>query len=114
MSDELAVWLGGAMAGRLTRDGQGVQFAYDDGYRSSRRVAPLSLSMPLASRVYVSAVVEPWLDNLLPDSDAVRARWAAASEIGVEPDWMVAEARRQADGLMTALEAVVVGEPDLD
>jgi serine/threonine-protein kinase HipA len=39
---------------------------------------------------------------------------AAASEIGVEPDWMVAEARRQADGLMTALEAVVVGEPDLD
>ena len=74
MTEVLDVYLDGVPTGRLERgpDDQ-VTFDYTDG---SRRT-PLSASMPLSQGHHGPAVVMPWLDNLLPDNDDVRARWAA-------------------------------------
>jgi serine/threonine-protein kinase HipA len=81
MGDELTVWLGGKRSGRLLRVQGRVAFSYDSEYRQEPGVPPLSWSMPLIRADHEPAVVEPWLDNLLPDSDAVRARWA--QELGL-------------------------------
>jgi serine/threonine-protein kinase HipA len=81
MGDELAVWLDGKPAGTLRRDRGRVTFSYEAAYRQAPGVAPLSWSMPLVRADHEAVVVEPWLDNLLPDSDAVRTRWA--QELGL-------------------------------
>jgi len=72
MADNLDVYLGGTMIGQLSRHGQDIDFDYGE-------VLPehwLSASMPATCRHHSGPVVSNWLDNLLPDNDAVRQRWA--------------------------------------
>lgn len=77
MSDVLTVLLNDRVAGTLTRlPGGRLRFDYDDLYRTSRSVTPLSLSMPTQVRSHPDHVVKPWLWNLLPDNEAVLGRWA--------------------------------------
>lgn len=79
MAEELAVFLDGERAGTLSRGRDGrVGFDYSSGYLQRRRVTPLSVSLPTTRRSHDADVVEPWIDNLLPDNDDVRQRWAAA------------------------------------
>lgn len=77
MNDELIVLLGGRRAGTLTPAG----FTYDDDYRSTPGVVPLSLSMPLADRTHASGVVRTFCQGLLPDSDAVLERWGREFQV---------------------------------
>lgn len=74
MTDALDVYLDGVPTGRLER-GIGDQVRFD--YTNDSGRTPLSASMPLGQEHHEPAVVMPWLDNLLPDNDDVRARWAA-------------------------------------
>ena len=84
MSRELAVLLGGAPVGVLSRDARGrIRFTYDEAWRTGSEGLPLSLSIPLAAREHGRAVVEPFLWNLLPDSETVLARWG--QQFGVSP-----------------------------
>jgi serine/threonine-protein kinase HipA len=76
MSDRLDVWLAGARAGRLDRVAGRVTFEYDQAYADEADVPPLSWSMPPSRPDHGPEAVENRLDNLLPDSDAVRERWA--------------------------------------
>jgi serine/threonine-protein kinase HipA len=77
MSESLAVLLDSRMAGRLTRlSGGRLSFEYDDGYREQPDAVPLSLSMPVQVRSHADRIVTPWLWGLLPDNEAVLARWA--------------------------------------
>ncbi len=77
MTDILAVILGDALAGTLTRLAGGrLRFDYDDDYRNSRTATPLSVSMPTAVRSHPDGVISPWLWGLLPDNQAVLERWA--------------------------------------
>ncbi|MDN5744296.1 MAG: type II toxin-antitoxin system HipA family toxin [Nocardioidaceae bacterium] len=81
MTDVLAVWLGGLCAGTLTRTRPGgLRFTYDDAYRQRSNRPPLSLSMPKHALEYDGAAVNHWFDNLLPDDDEVRRRWATDFE----------------------------------
>jgi len=75
MSEQLNVFLDGVLAGGLTRAPDG-QVVFD--YAPGGPATALSVSMPRSVRHHSSDVVMPWLDNLLPDSDDVRARWAAS------------------------------------
>lgn len=82
MADELGVWLEGALAGVLSRDRDGnLAFTYDETYRTRRGATPLSLSMPKHRAAHDGDVVRYWFDNLLPDDDKVRQRWA--SDLGL-------------------------------
>jgi serine/threonine-protein kinase HipA len=77
MTDALTVLLGDRVAGVVTRARGGrLSFVYDDAYRSQEGPTPLSLSMPAQVRTHPDRVVTPWMWGLLPDNDAVLARWA--------------------------------------
>ena len=77
MSDSLVVLVGDAIAGTVTRlRGERLRFDYDDEYRGRAEATPLSVSMPTQVKSYPNGVITPWLWNLLPDNDAVLARWA--------------------------------------
>ena len=83
---ELAVLLQGRVAGVLHRGrapGSYV-FTYDDGWRSDPSAFPLSLALPLASRVHDSPRLSYYLRGLLPDSEP-RLN-AIAHEFGVAAD----------------------------
>lgn len=73
---ELDVWVQGLYAGQLHQDDAGVAFTYDESYRRARTPA-LSVSMPKSRASHDSQVAGRWIDNLLPDNDSVRERWAA-------------------------------------
>ncbi|GAB2469961.1 type II toxin-antitoxin system HipA family toxin [Xylanimonas ulmi] len=78
VGDRLDVWLDGRHAGSLERArGGAVSFAYAAAFQELRVAPSLSVSMPRHATHHGPQVVEPWIDNLLPDSDTVRARWAA-------------------------------------
>lgn len=78
MTDRLDVWLDGTHAGTLERDRRGdVTFEYTAAYQRLRAAPSLSVSMPRHVARHGHDVAAPWIDNLLPDSDDVRARWAA-------------------------------------
>ena len=75
--DTLVMLLGDVVAGTLTRlRGGQIQFEYSDEYRARPNATPLSLSMRLSRRSHGHEVVEPWLWGLLPDNEAVLARWS--------------------------------------
>jgi serine/threonine-protein kinase HipA len=74
MTHTLDLYLDGLLAGRLTQGDDGrVLFEYDP----DAGPTSLSVSMPRSSLRHGPDAVMPWLDNLLPDNDDVRARWAA-------------------------------------
>jgi serine/threonine-protein kinase HipA len=77
MTDSLLVVLDDVIAGSLTRlPGGKLRFDYHDEYRSRLSATPLSISMPVQVRSHPDHVVTPWLWGLLPDNEAVLARWA--------------------------------------
>lgn len=76
MSNSLLVILDNVVAGSLTRlSGGRLRFDYEPGYQEQPGHTPLSLSMPTSVRSHGNQTVTPWLWGLLPDNDAVLARW---------------------------------------
>ncbi|WP_408889019.1 type II toxin-antitoxin system HipA family toxin [Myxococcus faecalis] len=72
----LDVWMNGECVGRWTVEQGEHRFDYLDDWSQSPNARPLSLSMPLrpAGEPYRTKVVQPFFDNLLPDSDEIRRR----------------------------------------
>lgn len=83
MSDRsLSVLLGGRHVGHVSQDPHGrFRFDYDEEWRHRPRSTPLSLSMPLTIRSHPNDVIEPFMWNLLPDSDQVIKRWAGEHHV---------------------------------
>jgi len=77
MTDSLLVVLDDVIAGTLERlPGGRLRFVYTEEYRARPAATPISLSMPPQVRSHSDRVITPWLRGLLPDNDAVLARWA--------------------------------------
>jgi serine/threonine-protein kinase HipA len=77
MSDVLLVILEDSVVGSIDRLANGrLQFEYTEEYRELREVTPVSISMPTQVRSHPDRIITPWLWGLLPDNDAVLARWA--------------------------------------
>lgn len=72
----LAVWMNGERVGEWCLPGSGTQeFRYAESWLSSDAARPISLSLPLRpSQEPYRAGVEPFFDNLLPDSRQIRER----------------------------------------
>ena len=76
MTELLVVVADRRIMGEIRRDRRGrLTFVYDDGWRSMDAAYPLSLSMPLVVAEHEHARIEPWLWGLLPDNEAILARW---------------------------------------
>ncbi len=80
MTGSLVVLLGDRIAGMVSRSARGVlRFLYADGYEAD--ATPLSLSMPTQLRSHPDRAVVPWMQGLLPDNDAVLARWGRQFQV---------------------------------
>ena len=76
MTELLVVVADRRIMGEIRRDRRGrLMFVYDDRWRSSDAAYPLSLSMPLVVGQHEHVRIEPWLWGLLPDNEAILARW---------------------------------------
>jgi serine/threonine-protein kinase HipA len=76
MSEALVVIADHRIMGEIQRDRRGrLTFLYDDRWRSMDGAYPLSLSMSLVVSEHEHAKIEPWLWGLLPDNEAILARW---------------------------------------
>jgi HipA-like protein len=86
MTDTLTIILDNAAAGTVSRLGGGrLRFDYDDSYRAIPSATPLSVSMPKPVRTNSDGVINPWLWGLLPDNEAVLARWARDFHTSASP-----------------------------
>ena len=94
LTTELFAYMNGEKVGTLIRASNGrLEFSYDKSWLESSSGRPLSLSMPLAEKVYADDRVENYFDNLLPDSQPIRnriqRRFGASSNNGFDLLWHV-------------------------
>ena len=76
MTDVLVALADDRVMGEVRRARSGrLSFVYDPGWQAARGAWPLSLSMPLVISEHEHGRIESWLWGLLPDSEAVLARW---------------------------------------
>lgn len=82
MTDVLIILADGRVMGEIRRSRAGrLTFVYDDDWRASSNAYPLSLSMPLVVAEHEHGRIEPWLWGLLPDNEAILARWAQRFQV---------------------------------
>jgi serine/threonine-protein kinase HipA len=108
---DLVVVLNRQIVGAITHVSGKPRFTYTDEYASDPDATPLSLSMPLAvGRSYDHRVTAPWLSNLLPDDDQVRANWAR--ELGVSSSSATALLERVGHDVVGAVQLAAPDEID--
>lgn len=79
MADRLTVLIGEWPAGTLTRlSGGALRLDYDPAYQARHDATPLSSSMATSVPRHGDSAITPWLWGLLPDNEAVLARWGRA------------------------------------
>lgn len=67
--------MNGLLVGELWKHASGaLRFQYSQEWMDSEYARALSLSLPLASKVYEGDVIYNFLDNLLPDNDMIRGK----------------------------------------
>lgn len=67
-----------AIAGILTEDENGYRFEYDPQYLTSENAEPISMTLPLSDKPYISNVLQPFFDGLIPEGwllDIVEKNW---------------------------------------
>lgn len=55
------------LAGTLTEDGGEYHFCYDEAYLAQKGAQPVSLTLPLQKEAFVSPVLFPFFDGLIPE-----------------------------------------------
>ncbi len=82
MTDHLAIIVDGRIMGDIRKDKRArLTLAYDADWRQTPDAYPLSLSMPLVVAEHEHAKIEPWLWGLLPDNEAILARWGQRFQV---------------------------------
>ena len=64
---EAEIYRKGILAGILTEDGGEYRFCYDDAYLAHEDAQPISLTLPLQVEAFVSPVLFPFFDGLIPE-----------------------------------------------
>lgn len=57
----------GILAGILTEDGGEYRFCYAEAYLKNEDAQPVSLTLPLQTEAYISPVLFPFFDGLIPE-----------------------------------------------
>jgi serine/threonine-protein kinase HipA len=85
----------------IAASGEGLNIRYDADWRNAAGAFPISLSMPLSAPDWGPPVTTPWLMNLLPEGEPLRAMTQA---LGVSQDdvmGLIAETGRDLAGALT-------------
>ncbi len=72
------IYVNNTFAGLLQETDYGYSFSYDEEYLSLEKAKPVSLTLPLQKEEYVSNVLFPFFDGLIPEGwllDAVSRNW---------------------------------------
>lgn len=88
----MQVLLNGRLVGqlRLARSGA-ISFTYDPDWLAWQHAMPISLSLPLREEAYHGGPVIAYLENLLPDNQAIRERVAAKVRAEGTDAWHILE-----------------------
>lgn len=65
-------------AGWLTEEDDGFHFRYDTNYLEDKAAQPVSLTLPIQQEEYVSKVMFPFFDGLIPEGwllDVAKKNW---------------------------------------
>jgi serine/threonine-protein kinase HipA len=91
-SGTMQVLLNGRLVGHLRLASSGaISFAYDLGWLAWEHAMPISLSLPLREAAHHGGPVIAYLENLLPDNQAIRDRVAARVRAGGTDVWHMLE-----------------------
>ena len=72
------IYVGDAFAGILSQEDIGYRFVYDTHYLNSSASKPVSLTLPLKATPFVSKVLFPFFDGLIPEGwllDIAEKNW---------------------------------------
>lgn len=72
------IYVNNLFAGLLKETDYGYSFSYDEEYLSLEKAKPVSLTLPLQKEEYVSNVLFPFFDGLIPEGwllDVVSRNW---------------------------------------
>jgi len=61
------VYMHNELAGRLTENEEGYSFKYDENYLPGSMAKPVSLTLPLQDKPFVSKTMFPFFDGLIPE-----------------------------------------------
>ncbi|MFW8595868.1 type II toxin-antitoxin system HipA family toxin [Cribrihabitans neustonicus] len=91
-SGVMQVLLNGRQVGALRLAGSGaISFIYDPDWLAWEHAMPVSLSLPLREEAHQGGPVIAYLENLLPDNQAIRERVAARVRAGGTDAWHMLE-----------------------
>ena len=91
-SGTMQVLLNGRSVGALRLAGSGaISFTYDPEWLAWEHAMPISLSLPLREEAHQGGPVIAYLENLLPDNQAIRERVAARVRAGGTDAWHMLE-----------------------
>ncbi|KIC08758.1 toxin HipA [Leisingera sp. ANG-M1] len=89
---QMQVLLNGRLVGMLRLAGSGaISFVYDPDWLAWEHAMPVSLSLPLREDAHQGGPVIAYLENLLPDNQAIRERAAARVRAGGTDAWHMLE-----------------------
>lgn len=73
-----AIKIDNQLAGWLTEDENGYHFEYDEIYAAQRNARPVSLTLPVQQAPFISKVLFPFFDGLIPEGwllDIAQKNW---------------------------------------
>jgi len=72
------IYMYNSFAGILTEDENGYKFEYDSDYLANEKAESISLTLPLTDKAYISNVLHPFFDGLIPEGwllDIAEKNW---------------------------------------
>jgi serine/threonine-protein kinase HipA len=110
MSTELPVHFEQRRVATIVADAHTTTLTYDDAWRGAPDRFPVSLSMPLGAEPYGGERVFPWVMNLLPEGDPLRAMTRALGAAPEDVLGLIAETGADLAGALTIGERKPTGE----
>ena len=108
---ELPVHYEDRLVAMISADAQATRLAYDDTWLSSADRFPVSLAMPLRSEHYDGELVLPWLMNLLPEGEPLRAMTRALGAAPEDALGLIARTGNDLAGALSIAPQQPRGEP---
>lgn len=108
---ELPVHYEDRMVATINADAQTTRLAYDDVWRSTPDSFPVSLAMPIRQEPYLGEQVLPWLMNLLPEGEPLRAMTRALGAAPEDALGLIAQTGNDLAGALSIASRQPRGEP---
>lgn len=108
---DLPVHFENRLVATIRVDAQATRLTYDEAWLSSPDRFPVSLAMPLRPEAYGSELVLPWLMNLLPEGEPLRAMTRALGAAPEDALGLIAQTGNDLAGALSIAPQQPRGEP---